>query len=284
MNYKRVYKAIYPLLDDRREHLQNAGQALKETAPKTYTDEKVLVVFKNILKNIEVGEHLKETAREIADNHEYFASPHVKDEAKEQSLKKILDKNKYIKNSRLFSVSIIQTYIETILNDKLHEINIKIEENQRYLHRMLYSRTGGGGGGGGPETENEQTEFIFVEIGREQYALPYNFSVEIFKFASKSIRRLAAKGEVPYKKLPGPFKKNLFKRISPQKIRKNIRLKNLNPNLAPAEQANYGIVLHREGSYFIIFADNILNIEPVQAQNLGDYVETLDGVYPKVGL
>lgn len=282
MNYKRVYKAIYPLLDDRREHLKNAGQALKETSPKTYTDEKVLLVFKNILKNIEVGEYLKETAREIADNHEYFSSPHVKDEAKEQSLKKILDKNKYIKNSRLFNVSIIQTYMETILSDRLHEINIKIEENQRYLHRMLYSP--GGTGGSASEADSEQTEFIFVEIGQEQYAVPYNFSVEIFKFGSRSIRKLATKPEVAYKKLPGPFKKNLFKKVSSQKIRKNIRLKNLNPNLAPAEQANYGIVLHREGSYFIIFADNILNIEPVQAQNLGDYVETLDGVYPKVGM
>ncbi|MFP4657155.1 MAG: hypothetical protein ACLFMP_00550 [Desulfonatronovibrionaceae bacterium] len=280
MNYNRVNKAVYPLLDDRREYLQDAGQALKESAPKTFTDEKILLVLKNILKNIEIGEHLKEVARGIADNHEYFSSPHVTDEEKEKTLKKILEQNKYVKNSRLFNISIIQTYIETILNDKLHEINIKVEENQRFLHRMLYSS---GGPAAGTEVDAEDSQFMFVEIGDEQYALPYRYSSEILKTGKKATR-LVAVPEVAYKKVLGPFKKNLFKKINSQTIRKNIQLKNLNPTLALASQPAFAIVLVREGNYYILFADNILNLEPVEAQNLGDYVETLDGVYPKVGL
>ena len=281
MDYKQLSTALDPLLADQQEHLQTAEKTLRGIKPEGEADKKNLLVLKSILKNIQAGEQLKQIAREIIENDQYFSSPEIEDAAKQKSLKKILDKNKYLKNSKLFNISIIQGYLENIVNDKLHEINIKIEENQRFLHRMANPSSGGGKK---IETDSTQSKYIFVQIANEQYAVPFKHAIEIFKLSGKKARNQASKSETVYKNISGLFHRNLLKKLQPQKIGHKKILENTTPEIGPEMDANFAIIFAKQGRHYILFTSNILNLEPVEAQNLGDYVETLDGVYQTIGI
>ncbi len=279
MDYKELQKAIVPFLEEEREKLQAAEKTLQGCAPRGEADKKVFLVLKNILKTLEAGEKLKDTGREILENRDYFASDQINEEAKQQSLKTILDRNKYIKNSRLFNIQLIQTYVEEILNDRLHEINIKLEENQRFLHRLLYSSPERGTG---PASGRETGQYLFIEIGGEQYGVPFAELTEILRPGGKTARREAGREEIKYKKIAGIFNKNSFKTFQPSKLDKKKVLVNITPKHENTS-ANYALILNQEGRQYVFFADNLLNLEPVEGQNLGDYVETLDGVYQTIG-
>ena len=281
MDYKQISTALNPLLADQQKHLQAAEKTLNGIKPEGEADKKNFLVLKSILKNIQAGEQLKQIAREIIENDQYFSSPEIEDAAKQKSLKKILDKNKYLKNSKLFNISIIQGYIENIVNDKLHEINIKIEENQRFLHRMAYPSSGGGQKF---DPESAQAQYIFVQIASEQYAVPFKHAVEILKLSGKKARNQAFKSRTAYKNISGLFHKNLLKKLQPQKINHKSMLENITPEIEPETETNFAIIFAKQGRYYILFTANILNLEPVEAQNLGDYVETLDGVYQTIGI
>ncbi|MGM0610380.1 MAG: hypothetical protein ACQES5_04760 [Thermodesulfobacteriota bacterium] len=281
MDYKQISTALKPLLANQQEQLQAAEKTLNGIKPEGEADKKNFLVLKSLLKNIQAGEQLKQIAREIIENDQYFSSPEIEDAAKQKSLKKILDKNKYLKNSKLFNISIIQGYIENIVNDKLHEINIKIEENQRFLHRMAYPSSGGGKKF---DSDSAQAQYIFVQIANEQYAVPFKHAVEILKLSGKKVRNQAFKSRTAYKNISGLFHKNLLKKLQPQKINHKSMLENITPEIEPETEANFAIIFAKQGRYYILFTANILNLEPVEAQNLGDYVETLDGVYQTIGI
>ncbi|HDD43855.1 MAG TPA: hypothetical protein ENG63_03215 [Candidatus Desulfofervidus auxilii] len=192
--------------------------------------------------------------------------------------------------------NLLKQVIESV-EAKLHEINIKVEENQRTLHRLLV----------GPssekieqekiegikETPENEAKFYILEIGEKKFALPAETVVNVYKISPKKAKKLTQKSLIKFGQL-GSFFNPITKGLKGElkKVKKS-QLKNMFLNVfQPAEglqNNNYnGAVVVKVSdidSYGVIFVDRIPSLDkPISGKLLEDKVETPEGTYPFLNL
>lgn len=280
MDHQKIAQIIQPVITDNRNEIKKSINELSKIRPETNVEQQILLVLKSIIQNIEIAENLKNTARNIIKNNAYFSSLKIDDKDKLASLQKVLESNHYLQNSKLFSINLIQTYLDTFVSSKLHEINIKIEENQRFLHQMIRSNTGEEHQG---QTITSSSKYILAEVGNKQFAIASANLVELLKLKTGSARSQAFKHNISYKKLRGFFGKNILKKINPSQVDSRSTLQNLNLNLGLDSKPDFAIIINNQNVLAVLFAKNLINIDPIEAKKTGDYVETTDGVYETIG-
>ena len=136
MDYKTLESSLKHCVGDNSQKLNTVKHTLDSIDVQDAFDKRVLTTFNNLVKTLEIAESFKRIARNILNNADCFSDNTVHHTTKAQLLLQILDDNNFLENNKRFNISILQTYMENILNKQLLEINIKIEENQRILHHL----------------------------------------------------------------------------------------------------------------------------------------------------
>lgn len=136
MDYKQLKEDLGPFLRGDSVDVRTAEEAINNAQPENTFDKRVLVVLKNITTNAKISSSLQTLGSDILSNSEYFSDKILREKEKDGKLEQLLSAGNYQENEELFTLSMFRTYLETILNKQLYEINLKIEENQRLLQNM----------------------------------------------------------------------------------------------------------------------------------------------------
>ncbi|MBU2590822.1 MAG: hypothetical protein ABIJ85_00460 [bacterium] len=136
MDYKQLKENLVPFFQGDSVDVKTAEEAINNAQPENTFDERMLIVLRNITTSAKVGASLQALGSDILGNSEYFSDKGLRKKEKDERLEQLLSAGNYQENEELFTLSMFRTYLETILNKQLYEINLKIEENQRLLQNM----------------------------------------------------------------------------------------------------------------------------------------------------
>ncbi|RLC17616.1 MAG: hypothetical protein DRH93_17455 [Deltaproteobacteria bacterium] len=275
MDYKTLVNSMGDCVEDNMPKLKKVKQTLASLNAKDPFDTRILKTFDNMVKLLESAESFKRIIRNILNRADYFSDHSVHHKTKAQQLLKILDDDHFLQNDKRFNLSILQTYMENILSKQLLEINIKIEENQRILHHIESS----GSKSVGVAKEPGQTQFLFIENEKTNYSIRYSNVLEILKLNKSVAKKNINATVIPYYKVTGLNRRNIIKKINSYTIQKNQPLNNININLINSTDKLFAVITRKENYLNIFFVDNILYVDPVEAQDMGSYAKTLQGNY-----
>ncbi|MFO7752979.1 MAG: hypothetical protein R6V41_07660 [Desulfobacteraceae bacterium] len=276
MDYKTIEDTLGPYLDDNLAGIEKTRKAIGKIEPEDAFDKKALSVFNSILKNIEINESFKRIARNIISNADYFSDKNIHQTTKSEYLKQLLSDNNYVENNKSFSLSILQTYVENILNKQLYEINIKIEENQRILHNMDSSASGRYSRN---TRKPRHAKYLFVENEGAKYAVRYTGILEILKFGKAVSPKHLGTETILYNKVIGINRRNVVKKTDETRLDKNQLLRNKNSSLNNTTDKYFAVITRNRKDYYIFFVDNVLYTDPVEAEDKGEYAGTFEGDY-----
>ncbi|MBF0203057.1 MAG: hypothetical protein HQK67_01825 [Desulfamplus sp.] len=136
MDYKLFRNILAPYLVDQMSAIQEVKKYVGSIAVEDAFDKKFLTILNNIIGCLETNEAIKNLARHLLDEADFFSDTAIHKATKSKYLDKLLSDSDYIEQTKSFSLSVIQTYVEKIIHKQLYEINIKIEENQRSLNKL----------------------------------------------------------------------------------------------------------------------------------------------------
>ncbi len=139
MDYKQLKENLTPFFRGDNVDEKAVENTINSAHPDSPFEKRVLIVLRNITTNAKLGTSLKALGGDILSNSEYFSDKALHDKEKDKKLEQLLADGNYHENEELFTLSLFRTYMETILNKQLYEINLKIEENQRLLETMKNS-------------------------------------------------------------------------------------------------------------------------------------------------
>lgn len=279
MDYTTLRNALGPCLGDNSQKLDAARQILSSISAEDAFDKRVVTVFTNLVKTLEIAESFKRIARNILTQADYFSDSSVHHTTKAQQLKQILDDDQFLENNKQFNLSTLQAYVENILNKQLLEINIKIEENQRLLHNLERSRPAANVK---TAQKAKYTKYLFVENEKIKYTIRYAGIVEILKPGKGVAEKNIQSRTIPYAKVSGLNRRNVLKNINDIKIQKNQPLNNVNATLTNTVDKQFAVITRKENYLNIFFVDNILYTDPVEAQDMGTYAKTFEGNFKTI--
>ncbi len=278
MDYKTLENSLKHCVGDDSQELNNVKQTLESLDVQDTFDKRVLTTFNNLVKTLEIAESFKRIGRNILNNADYFSDNTVHHTTKAQLLSQILDDNHFLENNKRFNLSILQTYMENILNKQLLEINIKIEENQRILHHLENTKSTKDSSA----KESRYTQYLFIENERIKYSIRYTGIIEILKLSKTVTKKNIEAKIIPYSKVAGLNRRNILKKISNYTIQKNQPLNNINVDLNNSVDKFFAVITRKENFLNIFFVDNILYTDPVEAQDMGPYAKTFQGNYKTI--
>ncbi|MBF0573498.1 MAG: hypothetical protein HQK69_07035 [Desulfamplus sp.] len=124
------------------------------------------------------------------------------------------------------------------------------------------------------------SSFLLVEIDQQQCAITYGNVAEILKSDKPVSEKILKMPTIPYNKLVGFARGfSVLRKVSNIQIDKKRSFNNLNATLTNQEDKRFAVIVAKEDDYKIIFVDYIVYAEPVDGQELGDYVKTVEGQY-----
>jgi len=183
--------------------------------------------------------------------------------------------------------------IETV-EAKLHEINIKIEENQRILQRLIARSENIPSPEEIPitlpetlETEEiEQVPFYLISIGEERFAIPTEVVINVYKISSKKAKKLVQKPLIKFGQI-GSFLNPITKGLTGElKEKKKAELENMFLNVLQPETDTVGeyngavvVKIPDIENYGVIFVNQPLK-EIIKGRRIEDKVETSEGSFP----
>ncbi|RLC25626.1 MAG: hypothetical protein DRH93_01235 [Deltaproteobacteria bacterium] len=278
MDYKTLENSLDQCVGDNSQELNKVKQILVSLHAQDAFDKRILTTFNNLVKTLKITESFKRIVRNILNKANYFSDNSVHHTTKAQQLLQILDDNHFLENNKKFNLSILQTYMENILNKQLLEINIKIEENQRILHHLERNRSKS------TETakESRRTQFLFIENEKIKYAIRYSSIIEILKINKSVTKKNINAKVIPYSKVTGLNRRNILKKINTYTIQKNQPLNNVNVNLTNSVDKLFAVITRKENYLNIFFVDNILHTDAVEAQDMGSYAKTFQENYKTI--
>lgn len=281
MDYKELIDCFEPCINDNRANIRQTKEAISSVKSGDDFDKRLLSVLRNIAGAFETCEYLKNVVRHIFENSDFFADRANHQTTKAQRLKEILEKDNFIELNRQFNLGILQTYMEDILKKQLLEINIKIEENQRILHNLENTRQVRK-----PATTQKRESvpvntgrFFVIENERTRLAVRYESAVELLKISKRTMEKYIPEQVIPYGKLNGLNSRNVIKKITNYTIPKNQPLYNVSYKLKNTVEKKAAMITRKENRLNILFVDQIMNSEPVEAQDLGEFAKTYDGSF-----
>ncbi|MEN8210418.1 MAG: hypothetical protein ABFR31_01760 [Thermodesulfobacteriota bacterium] len=275
MDYKILENSMGDCVEDNLPKLNKVKHTLASLNTKDTFDKRILTTFDNLVKSLEIAESFKRIARNLLNRADYFSDNSVHHKTKAQVLLKILDDDKFLQNNKRFNLSILQTYMENVLSKQLLEINIKIEENQRILHHIESN----GSKSAGTAKESGKNQFLFIENEKTNYSIRYSNIIEILKLGKSIAKKNINDRIIPYSKVIGLNRRNILKKINSYSIQKNQPLNNINADLTNPADKLFAVITRKENYLNILFVDNILYTDPVEAQDMGSYAKTLQGNY-----
>jgi hypothetical protein len=282
MDYKTLKDRFEPYIKNGTHEISKVRSFMNSTHSNDAFDNKVLVVLKNILETFEAAEYMKSVVRDIFNSNDFFTDESVHHTTKKQHFKEILNKNNYIELNKQFNLGILQTYMADILNKQLLEINIKIEENQRILDKLLNAKKE-------QKTTVKETKkttieetrnlskYLIVENERTSYSIKYDKAIELLKVNKRTADKFISEQIIPYGQLIGLTSRNVIKKIIVSNIPKNQPLYNLSYKLNNTVDKGFAIITKKENLFNVLFVDSIKSVEPVEAEDLGDYAKTFEG-------
>jgi len=193
------------------------------------------------------------------------------------------------KEIKVLTEKIIET-VET----KLHEINIKIEENQRILQRLIASSERIPSPEETPiklpetsETEEiEEVPFYLIGIGEERFAIPAEVVINVYKISSKKAKKLVQKPLIKFGQI-GSFLNPITKGLTGElKEKKKGELENMFLNVLQPETDTEGeyhaavvVKIPDMENYGVIFVNQSLK-EVIKGRKMEDKIETSEGNFP----
>ena len=181
--------------------------------------------------------------------------------------------------------------IREIVEAKLHEINIKIEENQRILQRLIARSENIPSTEETPltlpetsETEKiEQVPFYLISIGEERFAIPAEVVINGYKISSKKAKKLVQKPLIKFGQI-GSFLNPITKGLTGElKEKKKAELENMFLNVLQPETDTTGeynaavvVKIPDMENYGVIFVNQPLK-EIIKGRRIEDKVETSEG-------
>lgn len=279
-----------------REFLQSRDKKLGEEVisqceTASLNADKQVQLFLNMLKNLIKGvlktEDIYELIEAMAQDIPVVLSSN--DAAQRENLiKAFYQRYQQLKGaSPAFSQKITQQIIEK-LKGKLDEINIKIEENQRILHRLTMDVQ--------PDLKTEiepfpemqapQQEFYLIEINKKTFAMPADMVINTYKVSPKKAQKLAKKPFIKFGQLGGIFSsitsglKGELAKKSKSEL-KNIFLSILQPSdeISATYKGAILVKVPDVGSYGVIFVD-VLPKKKVKGTVRNNHLELPEGVFP----
>lgn len=274
MDFKKLKDCLGSYIIDETLRIQEARRVMDTIAAEDISEKRLLVVMGNILKIFEVSEYFKTVMDDIFVNQDFFSDKSVHQTNKTQRLKEIMEKNNFVERNRQFNLSVLQTYMENILSKQLLEINIKIEENQRMLENL-------GNASQEKKISTQEaprlTKYLIVENERIRHAVRYDTIIELLRFGKRTADKFLIEQVIPYNSLIGLNRRNVIKKVIDYNIPKNQPLYNTSYKLNNTVDKQSAIIVRRENRLNILFVDTILHAEPVEAQDLGDSIQTFEG-------
>lgn len=277
MDYTKLKDIISPLLSDNRSVIESSKTGLYSLKPDDSFEQNILAVLKSIHKTIETNEALKQLAKTILDHTEHFSDTDVHHSTKSQTLKQILQSNKFVETNKSFNLSTLQTYMDSIVQKQLYEINIKIEENQRALNN-LSSSSAQSTPKPSPKTK-ELPDYLLLEHEQEKCALLYDNVVQILQFDAPFTSKNLSAFTMLYGKICGPNQQHVIKEVQETTISKNQVLGNANMTLKNTEAKNFAVIVQQADELNIFFIDYLLYTTPVKAEKNGEFIVTSEGNY-----
>ncbi|MCP3874366.1 MAG: hypothetical protein GY699_14580 [Desulfobacteraceae bacterium] len=274
MDYKTLKDCLGPYLNNNSSIIPETRRVMDSLDTEDAFDKRMLLVLGNILKTFETTEYFKIIIKEIFGNDDFFSAKSVHQTTKTQRLKEILERNKHIERNKQFNLSILQTYMENILSKQLLEINIKIEENQRILHNL------GNSNQNQKAAEKEKisyTNYLIVENEKTRYTIRYDTAIELLKIKKRAADKFLSEPVIPYSKITGLNSRNVIKKIVGYNIPKNQPLYNVSYKLNNTVDKLFAIITRKANRLNILFVDSIVNVEPVEAQDMGNFAKTFEG-------
>ena len=184
--------------------------------------------------------------------------------------------------------------IREIVEAKLHEINIKIEENQRILQRLIASSERIPSPEETPiklpetsETEEiEEVPFYLIGIGEERFAIPAEVVINVYKISSKKAKKLVQKPLIKFGQI-GSFLNPITKGLTGElKEKKKGELENMFLNVLQPETDTEGeyhaavvVKIPDMENYGVIFVNQSLK-EVIKGRKMEDKIETSEGNFP----
>ncbi|MFH2093634.1 MAG: hypothetical protein ABIJ31_14845 [Pseudomonadota bacterium] len=276
MDYNLLKNAFSSLLEDNLSNIEASKKKLADITAENAFDKNILSILNNIHKTIETNESLKTLAKVILDQSDYFSDDSIHQSTKHQALKKILMTNNFVENNRSFNLSTLQAYVENILQKQLYEINIKIEENQRVLNNLSISSA--------QQVKSDvkkinTDKYILVENEGEKCAIRHADMIQILKFPGAFPKKNLADFTMIYAKVCGANQNYVIKKMQDTEIDKRQILGNANMTFANTVDKNFAVITKKDDEFIIFFIDYVLYTNPVEAENLGDFIQTSEGRY-----
>ncbi|MBT8763741.1 hypothetical protein KFV02_07325 [Desulfohalobiaceae bacterium Ax17] len=281
---------------------KSSGPEILEKINKLVAQDDETKIFLNILQNLVKAtlkiDPIKKLGVQMTDYLSLFLeSSNISEKKKvvDEIYKKYLDltpKSKHNVTIKNDSHQIIINKITQVLESKLHEINIKIEENQRTLHQLAL-----GSFNQGKNTESELVEgadeisgeFYVCKVGDNKFALPKESVLNIYKISPKKAKKLAQKSIIRFSQLGSLFS-SITKGLKKELIEKNKKelsklfLHVLDPLFATTDSNhtyNKAVLLKLpdKDKLGVIFVDSVYSDKPIRGEIIGNSVDTLDGEY-----
>jgi len=129
-----------------------------------------------------------------------------------------------------------------------------------------------------------RSSFILVEIDQQQCAIKYSSIVEILKFDKPVSEKVLKVTAAPYNKLVGFTGATVLKKANNFQMDKKQSLNNMNAMLTNQEDKRFAVIINRDTVYHILFVDYIVYAEPVDGEEVGNYVKTVEGKYKLINV
>lgn len=284
MDYNTLKKCFGSYIKNDGASLDAARKELDAVKTADPFDKRVITVLKNITKTFEIAEYFKTVTNEIFNNSDFFSDNSIHQTAKAQRLKEILANNNFVESNRQFNLSILQTYVENVLSKQLLEINIKIEENQRILHNLESAKQPSRKApkpapkpAPAPKKNKKTADYLIVDNERTRCAIRYDTVIELLRISKRTADKYLSEQVIPYGKLTGLNSRNVLRKIINFSIPKNQPLYNISYKMKNSMDKQMAVITRKENRLSIIFVDAVLSGEPVEAQDMGDFVKSFEG-------
>jgi len=191
-------------------------------------------------------------------------------------------------------IEILTEKIRETVEAKLHEINIKIEENQRILQRLIARSERIPSPEEIPITLQETSEtkeikqvpFYLINIGEERFAIPIEVVINVYKISSKKAKKLVQKPLIKFGQI-GSFLNPITKGLTGElKEKKKGELENMFLNVLQPETDTEGeyhaavvVKIPDMENYGVIFVNQSLK-EVIKGRKMEDRIETSEGNFP----
>ncbi len=261
-----------------------------------------LKILKNLIKSVLKVEAIVSLGVQMAEELARMYNSSTSKEEKLDILNKFINEYKRLKESSpkiREEKNIHQRLIDQIkqtFEGKLHEINVKIEENQRMLHQLITAK----------ETTNptlaeeiwtqeqlkekkkeiSKAKFYLLKINDQTYTLSTDLVLNVYKVSSKKAQKLARKPVIKFAQL-GSFLNPIHKGLKGElKNKKKNELKNmfltvLQPDEGMGKYKNAVLVkIPDVEAYGVVFVESVELKKNISATLRGDKLETEEKSYP----